>query len=116
MKKQARLFQEPEPNVLPELDLKEAETIADVDPAIYNNYVGKYELVKDMNITVSTKENRIFVQVTGQPQFEIFPKSETEYFLKVVNAQITFIRESDGTISSLLLDQAGVKRTAARIK
>ena len=29
-------------------------------------------------------------QATGQPRFEIFPESESKFFLKVVDAQITF--------------------------
>lgn len=94
----------------------EEEVVADVDPAVYNNYTGEYELAKDMIISVITENNRLFVQLTGQPRFEIFPLSETVYFLKIVKAQITFIKDANGDVSSLTLNQGGIEQTARKIK
>ena len=35
--------------------------------------------------------DHLFEETTGQPKFEIFPESDRDYFLKVVDAQITFV-------------------------
>ncbi len=87
---------------------REAEwQVADVDPAIYERYVGEYKLPIGLNLTVSTREGKIFTQGTGQPEAELFPKSETEFFLKVVDAQITFVLDESGTVTGLILHQAG---------
>jgi len=81
--------------------------VAEVDPAIYEKYVGEYKLPIGMNLTVRTREGKIFTEPTGQPEAEMFPKSETEYFLKVVDAQITFVLDENGTVTGLILHQGG---------
>ncbi len=35
-------------------------------------------------------------QATAQPRFPIFPESETSFFLKVVDAQLTFEKDGSG--------------------
>ncbi|MGB3081352.1 MAG: serine hydrolase, partial [Saprospiraceae bacterium] len=49
----------------------------------------------------------LFAQATGQDKFEIFPKSSTEFFYKVVDAQINFNKNDDGKIITLTLHQGG---------
>lgn len=85
-----------------------------VDPAIFDRYVGEYQLSPVFSITIERKDNRISAQATGQPQFEIFPKSETRYFLKVVDAEIEFVVGADGKAESLILFQAGMEQHAKR--
>jgi hypothetical protein len=90
--------------------------IAAVDPKIYQDYKGEYQLQPGAIITVSTEDDKLYIQVTGQPKLEIFPSSETEYFLKVVNAQIQFIRDADNKVNELKLFQNGMQFLAPRIK
>jgi hypothetical protein len=61
-------------------------------------------------ITVTREGSRLFVQATGQPRFEIFAESESEFFLKAVDAQITF--QKDG----LILHQGGADQKAKKVK
>lgn len=95
--------------------LKE-ETPAQIDPAVYDAYVGEYELAPGMIITVTKEGAQLFVQLTGQPKFEIFPRSETEFFLQVVKADIKFVKDTAGKVASLILKQGGVEQTARKIK
>jgi hypothetical protein len=39
--------------------------------------------------------------------FQLFPESERDYFLKVVNAQITFVANAQGRATELILHQDG---------
>ena len=55
------------------------------------------------------------VQITGQPRVEAFPESESKFFLKVVDAQITFIRDGAGHVSYALLHQDGRDLRVAKI-
>jgi CubicO group peptidase (beta-lactamase class C family) len=89
---------------------------ADVDPKIFERYVGEYQLGPGFILTVRTREDRIFVQATGQQEAEIFPRSETEFFLKVVDAQITFVLDENGKVTSLILHQGGQDLPAEKIK
>ena len=60
--------------------------------------------------------DRLYGQLTGQPRFEIFPSSETEFFWKVVNAQITFVRGEDGKVVKAIHRQAGRTIDAPRVE
>jgi len=57
-----------------------------VDPKLFDRYVGKYALTPAFVLTVSREGDHLFLQATGQPKVEIFPESEREYFVKVVDA------------------------------
>ncbi len=69
-------------------------------------YVGQYQIAPAFAITVSQAGNQLKVQATGQPAFDIFPESETMFFLKVVNAQVEFVKEG-GKVKSAILHQGG---------
>ena len=86
-----------------------------VDPALYDAYSGVYELAPGFNITVTRDGDRLLAQATGQPQVELFPESETKFFLKVVDAQISFV-EKEGEIASLILHQGGANQTAKKVE
>ena len=82
-----------------------------VDPSLFAGYVGEYELAPGFSLTITREITRegdhLFAQATGQPKFEIFPESETRFFLKVVDAEIDFLRGPDGKAASLVLHQGG---------
>jgi CubicO group peptidase (beta-lactamase class C family) len=80
-----------------------------VDPAIYDKYTGRYELAPNFILTVTREGDHLFTQATGQPKVEIFPETEKDFFLKVVDAQITF--END----HLTLHQMGRNMPAKRL-
>ena len=46
-------------------------------------------------------------QLTDQPKFEVFPESETVFFLKVVDATITFVKDDKGKVTHLVIHQGG---------
>ncbi len=85
---------------------KEHKQIA-VDPKIFDRYVGRYELAPSFILTVTREGDHLFTQATGQPKIEIFPESERDYFLQVVDAQITFEADSQGKTTGLILHQGG---------
>jgi CubicO group peptidase (beta-lactamase class C family) len=97
-------------------ELPEERQVIQVDPAINEAYVGRYELRPDFILAVTSEEGRLFVQATGQPKFEIYPESETEFFLKVTDAQITFVVEDDGAVTGLILHQGGHDLPAPKLE
>jgi D-alanyl-D-alanine-carboxypeptidase/D-alanyl-D-alanine-endopeptidase len=78
-----------------------------LDSAIVARYVGDYELTPAFHIAVTRDGSQLFIQATGQPRLQIYAGSETEFFLKVVDAQISFVRDSAGTVTGLVLHQNG---------
>ena len=98
------------------LDRPAERTAVEVDPAIFEDLAGEYQLQPGFVITVTSDEDKIYAQATGQPRFEIFAESETEYFLKVVDARVTFVKDENGSYSKLILHQNGRDMPAERIK
>ena len=92
------------------------KTAITVDAEILKQYIGKYELQPGFVIEIATKENQIFAQLTGQPQFEIFAETETTFFFKVVPASIDFNKNDNGEVTSLTLHQGGQDIEAKKIE
>jgi hypothetical protein len=60
--------------------------------------------------------SRLMAQLTGQAFAEIYPESETEFFYKIVDAQLTFVKNAQGEVTGLVLHQNGLDQPAKRIK
>jgi CubicO group peptidase (beta-lactamase class C family) len=89
---------------------------AKVDPAIFKDYVGRYQLQPGFVITVSTRDGRLFTQATGQDEFEVFPESPTAFFAVVDDIQVVFERDAASKVSVLEVHQGGQNLTAKRIE
>ncbi len=87
-----------------------------VNPAIYDAYVGEYELAPGFILTVTREGDQLMTQATGQGKVEVFPFSETEFFLKVTDAQITFVKGPTGAVDQIVLHQGGRDLPAKRKK
>lgn len=85
---------------------KEHKEVA-IDPKILDNYVGSYELAPNFILTVTREGDHLFTQATGQEKVEVFPESDHDFFLKVIDAQITFETDSLGKATGLVLHQSG---------
>jgi hypothetical protein len=78
-----------------------------VDAAILDRYVGFYRLSGRGVMTISRDGDQLISRLTGQPQVLLYGESKTEFFAKVVNAQISFITDKSGKAESLVLHQNG---------
>jgi len=87
-----------------------------VDPKLFDGYVGRYQLNPDFVLTVTREGDHLFVQATRQQKFEVFPESDRDYFLKVVDAQITFVTDGAGRATELILHQGGRDQHAKRVE
>jgi CubicO group peptidase (beta-lactamase class C family) len=78
-----------------------------LDQALMERYVGVYEINPELNIAITLEDQKLMSKATGQQKFQIFPESETRFFLKDVDAQIEFIASGDGLFDSFILYQGG---------
>jgi CubicO group peptidase (beta-lactamase class C family) len=86
-----------------------------VSPKAYDALTGRYKLAGGI-FTISRRGPHLFVQYAGQPEAEIFPESDTEFFLKVVDAQITFVKDGSGNAIKLIIhDDLGLDPAALRV-
>jgi CubicO group peptidase (beta-lactamase class C family) len=78
-----------------------------VDENVLEKYVGEYQLAPTFSIVVTREAGQLFLQATGQSKLPIYAESETEFFLKAVDARITFVRGSNDRAVRLVLHQGG---------
>ena len=85
------------------------------DPASFDAFVGTYRLAPTFAIAVTREGGRYFVQATNQPRLEILPMGGDAFFLKQVQATVTFVRDGEGRVTHLLLDQNQRVQRANRV-
>jgi len=98
------------------IDKKDLVKKVSVSAKILKTYEGKYELGPGFFITITSKDQQLFGLPTGQGQAELFPKSNTEFYLKVVAANITFNFDDNGKVESLTLLQGGREMVGNKIE
>lgn len=98
--------------------LKTLKKAVEVDPSIYDDFIGEYEFAPNVTLTISREGDKLFARVPGQDKFEILPLSETRYFYKgeIVNAEISFTRDETGKVNELIWHEQEGDETAKRIK
>jgi D-alanyl-D-alanine-carboxypeptidase/D-alanyl-D-alanine-endopeptidase len=95
----------------------EVRTSIELDTDVFDALVGVYRLSDAFAITVSREGSRFYIQATDQPRLEIFAESETEFFLRAVEASMTFGRDAaDGPVTHLILHQGGANQRMNRVR
>lgn len=79
-------------------------------------YVGQYQLTPQLAMNVTLENGKLLAQISTQPKLELAPESETEFFLKTVNAQVTFVVNAQGEVTGLVFHQGGSDIQARKIK
>lgn len=79
-------------------------------------FFGTYEFTPEFKMNIFTLNEKIFAQRVGDnDKFQIFPKSNRIFFLKVMPAELEFIRTVNGKYDTLVLHQGGKIMKAHRI-
>ncbi|MCP4560758.1 MAG: MerR family transcriptional regulator [Bosea sp.] len=86
-----------------------------LDPRSFQRCTGFYRHPAGLVMAVTQEGDRFFLQLTGQPRVELFAENDSNFFLKVVPAQLTFTPAEDGNIDALILHQGGHDTVATRI-
>ena len=102
--------------VLESLGVEVDEETVVLPADVLEGYVGRYHLQPNFVLEVTHEGDRLFAQATGQPRFEVFPSAEDEFYLTVVDAQITFNRSDAGAVESLTLHQNGQHMPAPKVE
>jgi CubicO group peptidase (beta-lactamase class C family) len=90
-------------------------TEVDVPETVLQTYAGKYRISNEFTLRVDLRGENLFAQMTRQPALEIFAESETDFFYKAVDAQITFERDGEGKVTGLVIHQGGANTRAERL-
>lgn len=87
-----------------------------VKPKNLQLYAGRYDLSDIGVMMITTEGERIYSQISGQSKFEIFPMADDEFFWKVVEAKVTFVRDAKGEITHSIIFQNGREFLGKKLK
>jgi CubicO group peptidase (beta-lactamase class C family) len=99
--------------------------VVTVDPRIYDSYVGEYEIAPGFILFVTREGDKLFSRAmpvptppsaTGQPKSEMFPESETTFFVKDADAQFTFVKDDQGRVIQVNIQRSTRLFKARKIK
>jgi CubicO group peptidase (beta-lactamase class C family) len=97
------------------------KAIAKIDPKVYADYVGQYqfEFSSEYVVTISTQNGNLITELkqpTGQSKAELYPESETRFFRKDVDVEVSFVKDETNRVTHLIFHQEGQELRAKRIK
>ncbi len=76
-------------------------------PTQLQPYVGRFAGPTGAIMDVTLKGEQLYVQLRGQPAFPIYAESDGRFFLRVVDATLTFTRDTQARVASVVLHQGG---------
>ena len=80
-------------------------------------YAGNYQLTPGWTLDVTMQNGDPFIRSSlGGPAVRLWPESTTDFFVKEVDAQVTFTRDASGAVTGLVLHQFGRDRAASKIR
>jgi len=85
-----------------------------LSPKVLAQYVGRYELSPNFSLTMTLEDGHLMTQATGQEKLQLYPETETMFFLKVVDAQVEFFKNDKGEVTHLVLHQGGRDTTGEK--
>lgn len=87
-----------------------------ISQRVFDAYVGQYQDAADREFVFSffREADKYFVQATDQSRIEIFPETESRFFVKLFDAQVDFVREG-GKVTSILWHQGGKTFPAQKV-
>jgi hypothetical protein len=105
-------------NMVPPSALKpRLRTAIDLPDSALSQYVGVYQLARGLEFDVSMREGVLYIRSSlGNPPIRLWPETSKDFFVKEVDAQVTFTRDANGSVTGLVRHQFNRDRFAAKIK
>jgi hypothetical protein len=78
-----------------------------LDSRSLDQFVGRYELEPGFELNITRTADQLWLQGTGLSKVQLFPESQTKFFVKVLDTQVTFVKDASGRVTHLILHQRG---------
>ncbi|HEX2269664.1 MAG TPA: serine hydrolase [Pyrinomonadaceae bacterium] len=90
-------------------------TAVKVDPAILESYTGRYLLDGRTLVVISKEGDKLMGQPGSSPKAELVPQSETTFFVKEANSELTFERDEKGNVVRFAMKSGSQSQAAKRL-
>ena len=81
-------------------------------------YVGQYDFDKKHHVYITLENNQLQMEAPqgGLPKSPLFADDETNFYLKIINARIEFVKDSSGNIIQLISHYFGKADVCKKVK
>jgi len=86
-----------------------------LDPSIYRQYVGRYEVSADYVLDVTYEDYYLVIRPTGQAPTRFYVESQTFFFSVDPYVRIQFLSDEKGRVTGLILWQQDFKQEAKKV-
>jgi hypothetical protein len=94
--------------------LKERKQIT-VPQNVLQGYAGRYALARSgFEFIVTVEGGRLMAESVGQFKYPLFAETETHFFFKHVAAEIDFLKDAEGRVTSLTFRRGSLEEKAER--
>jgi len=98
------------------VDRPKERAVASIDPRILDRYTGQYQFAPNYSLTITKEGDKLMGQAPGQPKVQFFPESDTKFFLKVIDADLTFVKNEKGEVTEAIFNMNGRAMHAKRVE
>jgi hypothetical protein len=82
----------------------ETPNVAQIDAKTLDKYTGKYEVGPNVIATVTRNDEGLVVQIPFQSKMVFLPQSETKFFMKGTDVDLTFVVDDKGEVTEAVLE------------
>jgi hypothetical protein len=100
--------------VLPDLTTR-VDNLPKIDPQVFDTLAGTYEIRPGVNVSVFRKGDRLVGKGPDGKTSQLYPTSESEYFLGDVDIQLTFEKDASGVVQRIVIHEGGRETIARKV-
>lgn len=75
--------------------------------SVLNSYIGTYEVFPGTLLTITLSAEGLQASSSGLPAVPMFAESETKFFFKAADVQLTFVKDEKGDVTEVIIDRGG---------
>ena len=85
---------------------------------VLKKYVGQYDFDKKHHVYITLENNQLQIEAPqgGLPKPPLFADDETNFYLKIINARIEFVKDTSGNVTELISHYFGKADVCKKVK
>lgn len=88
-----------------------------LDAKVLDQYIGKYEVAPNVVLMIAKESDKLTLISPGQTRgAAIIPESETAFFIRAADLKINFVKDEEGKVTGLTIQQMGRTTKAKKIE
>ena len=91
-------------------------TAIELPASALSRHVGVYELARGLQFEVLMRDGVLFIKPPAGAAVRLWPETSNDFFVKEVDAQITFTRDASGAVTGFVLHQYDRDRPARKVR